>query len=75
MPGLKAYRETPGKALPISGAQIRVAGQTVQMEISEDKPEAVFDLSLPQGDAELEATFTLESGSTVGAYYTYVEKL
>jgi len=75
VPGLTAYRETPGKALPIIGAHIRVAGQTIQMEIPEDMAEALFQLDLPEGDAELEADFILESGATEGAYYAYVEKL
>ena len=75
VPGLKAYRETPGKALEIIGAEIKIAGQTVQLELAEDLQEAVFELKLPAGDARLEAIFKLESGQIAGAYYAYVEKL
>lgn len=75
VPGLQAYRETPGVALPIVGAEIKIAGQSMQMEIPEDRAEAVFEIKLPAGDAELEANFNLESGATEGAFYAYVEKL
>lgn len=75
VPGLRAFRETPGKALPINGARISIAGQTLQIEIPEDRDEAVFELELPAGDTELDAIFTLDSGEVEGAYYAYLEKL
>lgn len=75
VPGLKPYREAEGVALPIVGARISIAGQTMEMALPEDRPEAVFELELPAGDTDFEALFTLESGAVEGAYYAYVEKL
>ncbi len=75
VPGLVAYRETPGKALPIVGASIQIADITRQIEIDVDVQEAVFDIELPAGDTDLSAIFQLGSGETIGAYYAYVEKL
>ena len=75
VPGLKAYRETEGVALQITGARIAIAGQTQSIDIPKDIPEAVFKLELPAGAADLKADFTLDSGEEIGAYYAYVEKL
>lgn len=75
VPGLVAFRETPGAALPIVGARIQVADKTMEMALPEDRDEAVFELELPAGDTRLEAIFELESGAIEGAYYAYVEKL
>lgn len=75
VPGLEANRETPGVSLPIVGAQIDIAGVSMQMEIAKNIPEAVFKIDLPAGDAELRANFKLESGGIEGAYYAYVKKL
>lgn len=75
VPGLTAYRDAPGVALPIVGAGITIAGQTMEMTIDEDVAEVVFEIDLPAGDAELEAQFTMESGDVEGAFYAYVEKL
>jgi arylsulfatase B len=75
VPGLEAYRETEGLALPIASARIEYADERIEMAIPEDRPEAVFEVELPAGDLELKATFTLDSGEEITAYYAYVEKL
>ncbi|HKL20935.1 MAG TPA: hypothetical protein VJ904_03970, partial [Tichowtungia sp.] len=75
VPGLEANRETEGVALPITGARIEIAGKTQAMDIPQDMLEAVFEIELPAGAADLKAHFKLDSGEEVGAYYAYVEKL
>ena len=75
VPGLEAYREEPGVALPITKARIEFGDTLVNMDITEDMPEAVFEVELPAGDYKLGGYFTLESAEEVAAYYAYVEKL
>jgi arylsulfatase B len=75
VPGLEAYRDPEGVSLPITGARIEIAGKAQAMDIPQELSEAVFELHLPAGDTDLNATFKLDSGEEVGAYYAYVEKL
>lgn len=75
VPGLEAYRESPGKGLPIAGATLEIFGKTYSIELSGDPQEAIFEMELPAGDTNLDARFILDSGEIIGAYYAYVEKL
>lgn len=75
VPGLKAFRETPGKALPIESAQLKVGGFSGEQKVTADDSGVTFEMELTKGEVELETTFVLKGGETVSAYFAEVEKL
>jgi arylsulfatase A-like enzyme len=72
---LPNMEKTPGAAIAVNRAQLSIG------EIDESKPVrpgdkfAEFEVTLPQGPAELRAEFHGEDRSVRGAYYVYVERL
>lgn len=75
VPGLEAFRETPGKALPIKSAGIEI-GDVKLNKLAEPEAEAVvFEANLPAGSARLLSKFELANGGVIGAYYADVERL
>lgn len=75
VPGLVSFRETPGKALPIVKARLKVGDFTGEQAVSAKDEEVVFEVELPKGKCELETIFELESGEELSAYFLEVEKL
>ncbi len=75
VPGLTAFRETPGIALPIRRARLAIGGELRETAIAPGAREAVFTLPLEAGDVSIEAVFTLEDGRELGAYYVVVERM
>ena len=75
VPGTKAYRETPGKALPIVQAQLQIADLIQEQDVSSDATGVTFEVELKKGPAELKTTFTLKDGGKLSAYFAEVEKL
>ena len=75
VPGLKAFRETPGKALPIKKVLIKVGDFSSEKEVTENDSKVSFEMELTKGQTELETTFVLEDGEKLSAYFAEVEKL
>ncbi len=73
--GLRAFRETPGVALPIVRATLNLAGTRAQQDVVPGAPAATFDIDLPAGPVDLTTTFELADGRRLGAYYARVERL
>lgn len=75
VPGVKAYRTTPGIGFPAKTATLEIAGQTVEAEVPENAAVVSFELDLPAGVTQLKGTFTAADGKRLGSYYAVVEKL
>ncbi len=74
VPGQKAFRETPGKAIHPVKATIRVGDVTAEGGVKPDDKEVAFNLTLRQGKMRMTAVFIEEQGEEHGAYYAYVLK-
>ena len=74
VPGTKAYRATPGKAIRPVKASIRVGDAAAESTVKPGVKEVVFNLKLKQGKTRMTALFTTKDGKEYGAYYAYVTK-
>lgn len=74
VPGTKAFRTTPGRAIVASKATIEIAGEKREAAIPEGASSVTFDLPLPTGETELTARFLGEDGEVTGAFYAYVRR-
>jgi len=87
VPGERAFRAVPGKAVPIVRATLQVGDQQLEMPVPAGAAEVVFNVELPAGDTRLAAQFhTADSHAAgndvrredatvrtmIGAYYAYV---
>ena len=75
VPGAKAYRTTPGKAVAANVATLAVAGEQLRTSLPPGSQEVTFRLRLPAGRTRMEARFETAEGESYGAYYAYVERL
>ena len=75
VPGAKAYRTTPGKAVPLRRATLAIGPHTRAADVPAGAKEVVFRLELQAGPARLAARFHTDDGEEIGAYYAYVSKL
>lgn len=73
VPGVRAWRTTPGVALPITRAWVEIAGERSEIEVRPDAPFAEFRRELAAGDTTLRARFETRDGKVCGAYYAEVE--
>ena len=74
VPGAKAYRARPGKAIGVNKASLRVGTQQAEKAVGPNAEEVVFTMSLPAGVTQLEARFYTDDNKSMGAYYAYVER-
>ncbi|MCA9120186.1 MAG: arylsulfatase [Planctomycetaceae bacterium] len=75
VPGVKAYRTTPGKAFKAVRATVEIGGQTAEKAVDSGAKEVVFKLKLAAGVTQLSSRFFASDGKEIGAYYAYIEKL
>ena len=75
VPGVKAYRMTPGRKFELSTATVEVSGKSLSNTFEPDAVEAVFTSELPAGKSRLFAEFHAADGSSVGAYYAYIKRI
>ena len=69
----KAFRETPGEAIPVVSAGLRLNGDVKAIaSVAKDSPSVQISLSLQLGSYELAPFFKTEDGKEVGAYYCIV---
>ena len=75
VPGQRAYRAVPGKAIRPVTAHLQVGDIEAQQAIPAGAKEITFRVPLPAGKQRLKATWKTADGEVYGAYYAYVEKL
>lgn len=75
VPGLSAFRETPGKPFAAVKAELKLGGQTLTVPVKPGDKGATFRLRLKPGRDELWTRFIDVRGKHIGAYYAYVRKL
>lgn len=75
VPGVRAYRETPGKAFKAEKATIRIGERELQAPVAEGAEEVVFKMELPAGTTTLSGRFYDAEENWIGTYYAYVKKL
>jgi arylsulfatase A-like enzyme len=74
VPGVRAYRTTPGKAIPATKATLQIGDIVKTADVHSGAPEVVFKITLPEGRSRMSASFTTATGESFGAYYAYVHK-
>ncbi|OYP28966.1 arylsulfatase [Rhodopirellula sp. MGV] len=75
VPGDRAYRETPGKAIAAVRANLVIGKRSESSEVDATASEVAFDLDLEAQSTKLWASFETASGEEFGAYFVYVERL
>lgn len=71
-PGLVAYRETPGKALPVTRARVSTGSWKEEKPVPPDATHIAFEAKLPVGPIELQAEFLADDGRIWGVYYVRI---
>ncbi len=74
VPGAKAYRTTPGKAINPVKASIDIGIASAEAAVKPGDKEVVFNLALKKGKTRMSALFITADGEEFGAYYAYVTK-
>jgi len=77
---LKTYGEIKdgyggGLALPVTHAKLRVGDFEAEADVGPDDKSAIFTADLNAGETNLQTWFHLADGSTLGAYYVYIDRL
>ena len=75
VPGLQAFRETPGKALKFQSAFLKVGDQSADKPVSSGQEKVDFSMELPAGKTFIEAHFTTTEGEKMAVYYIMVERV
>ena len=75
VPGMKAFREQPGKGFDIAKVGLVAGEQKQEVTFTAGAQETTFEMDLKAGPLELEGYFILKDGGKVGTYYVYFEKL
>jgi arylsulfatase B len=74
VPGQKAYRATPGRAIAVTTARVEIGDFSATAPIPPGAKEVVFRATLPAGKTRLSARLLTDDGEQYGAYYAYVTK-
>ncbi len=75
VPGVQAYRARPGKAIPVTAAEIEIGGEKREFTaVTNEMQSVVFALKLKAGRTQFSARFLTDDGTVYGAYYAYVKK-
>ncbi len=75
VPGLRAFRETPGVGFDATQAIISLNGETFNQAVHPGDREVSFDVVLESGRLNLGSWFENEIGEQFSAYYAYVERV
>ena len=75
VPGLTAFRETPGEALKLKSAFIKVGNQSAEEQVLSGQQGVDFSLELSAGKTFIEAYFKTAADEKLGVYYIVVEKV
>ncbi|MCO8123266.1 arylsulfatase [Stieleria sp. TO1_6] len=74
VPGERAFRETPGKAVPAVRATLTIGELTKTAEVPAGAKEVVFQVDLDPATTTMTGQFETDSGEVFGSYFAYVEK-
>jgi arylsulfatase A-like enzyme len=74
VPGVKAYRTTPGKPIKPVKATLQIGETNASADVQSGQTEVVLTVKLKAGKQRMTALFETEDGMQYGAYYAYVEK-
>jgi len=74
VPGDRAFRARPGKAVPAVKAWLQIGDQKQETAIKPGASEVVFRMTLPAGVTKMSARLLTDTGKEYGAYYAYVKK-
>lgn len=75
VPGERAFRASPGKAVSALKASVRIGEVLAEGSAKPGAKEVLFRMTLPGGKAQMKALFATRDGNAVGAFYAYVKKL
>lgn len=75
VPGDRAFRAVPGKALPITRATLQIQDQQLEQAVAQDSEEVTFSVTLKSGMTRLTGRFFTDDNKEYGAYYAVVEKM
>ena len=75
VPGTKAFRTTPGKAVPVVKASINIGEEAHEQAVEKGAREVIFRLKLKEGSTRFSARFHTADEKWIGAYYAYVKRL
>ena len=75
VPGSKAFRTTPGAAVDVVQATLRIGDKTARADVKPGDVEAVFNMQLEAGKYRMSSRFKMQGGDEIGAYYAYVKRL
>jgi len=74
VPGLVAYRETPGKGFAATSATLSIAGFSEEKPVKQGAESVTFTVDLKPGDFDLHGAFIMGE-ETISAYYAVVKRL
>lgn len=74
VPGVKAFRTTPGKKINPVEATIQIGDKTMRSKVNPGDDQVVFNLKLKAGKKRLTTLFKTKDGAEFGAYFVYVTK-
>ncbi|MDA1229583.1 MAG: arylsulfatase [Planctomycetota bacterium] len=74
VPGAKAYRTTPGKAINPVKATLQIGEVSAELSVKPGDKEVVFNLRLAKGKTRMAGLFIGEQGEEHGAYFAYVTR-
>jgi arylsulfatase B len=74
VPGAKAYRTTPGKAIQPTKAVVQIGPHKATKLVSSEDREVSVELDLEAGKYRLSTLFVTEDGEQYGAYFVYVTR-
>ncbi len=74
VPGVNAFRTTPGKAIDPTKVSIKIGNVSATSPVPAGAKEVKFNLNLKAGKTQMSALFETADGQTYGAYYAYVTK-
>jgi arylsulfatase B len=74
VPGVRAYRTTPGKAISPTKASLQVGNVSATADVSPGMTEVVFNLKLKAGKTRMAGLFITADGTEYGSSYAYVKK-
>ncbi len=74
VPGVKAIRTTPGRAIDAVEAILRIDDHQWRQPVATDAEEVVFQVELNQTMKRLSTRFVTRDGTEIGAYYAGVER-
>ncbi len=74
VPGVNAYRTTPGKAISPTKASLKIGDVSATAKVPAGAKEVVFHLHLDAGKTRMSALFETADDQPYGVYYAYVRK-